>query len=138
MVKEASVSYAARRIKRPEDAADLVRDFLEDADREHFLVVCVNTKHEPTAIHTVSVGTLNRTQVHPREIFKTAILANSCGIILAHNHPSGDPDPSSEDKTLTESIAKAGEILGIKVLDHIVVGSQGRFTSFLREHLMPL
>jgi len=104
MVKEASVSYAARRIKRPEDAADLVRDFLEDADREHFLVVCVNTKHEPTAIHTVSVGTLNRTQVHPREIFKTAILANSCGIILAHNHPSGDPDPSSEDKTLTESI----------------------------------
>ncbi len=114
--------YTPRRIEGPCDAANLVRNFLEDADREMFLIVCLSSKHEPTAIHTVSIGTLNASVVHPREVFKAAILSNATGIIMAHNHPSGDPAPSKEDIILTRRLIDAGELLGITVIDHIIVG----------------
>lgn len=135
MVKESSLLYMERRISSPEEAAKLLYKFLEDADREHFMVICLNTKNEPTAIHTVSVGTLNSSQVHPRELFKAAILANSASVILAHNHPSGDPSPSREDIEITERLKKAGEVLGIDVMDHIIIGAN-RFTSFKAKGLM--
>ncbi len=129
LVREASVTYAARKIKAPEDAAALIRDFIEEADREHFIAVYLNAKNEPTAIHTVSVGTLNSATVHPREVFKVAILANAAAIILAHNHPSGDPTPSRDDFAVTERLIEAGHLMGIEVIDHVVVGSEGRYTS---------
>jgi len=110
--------YAGRRIRGPEDAAHLVRQFLADADREVFLAVCLNTKNEPTAISTVSVGTLNSSVVHPRELFKFAILSSAAGVILAHNHPSGDVEPSDEDCQVTGRLVEAGKLLGIEVLDH--------------------
>ncbi|NPV73346.1 MAG: JAB domain-containing protein [Pelotomaculum sp.] len=129
MVKESSVLYAERKIKQPEDAVALLRNFLEDADRENFVVVCLNTKNEPTAIHTVSVGTLNSNQVHPREVFKAAILANASCVILSHNHPSGDPSPSNEDIEVTKRLKEAGRIIGVDILDHIVIEDKGRFVS---------
>lgn len=125
LVKEcAAISYAQRRINAPEDAVGLVRDFLEDADRETIILICLNRKGEPTALHTVSIGTLSSSLVHPREVFKAAILSNSASIILVHNHPSGDPSPSQEDIDISHRIKSAGELLGIELLDHLIIGCQ--------------
>jgi DNA repair protein RadC len=129
LVREATVLYQNRTINSPQDAVELVEPFLQDQDRECFLVVCVDTKNQPTAINIVSIGTLNSSLVHPREVFKTSILANAYGIILAHNHPSGDPSPSNEDREVTRRLIEAGKVLGVEVLDHIVIGSNSRFVS---------
>ena len=87
------------------------------------MVVCVNTKNQPTAIHTVSIGTLNSSLVHPRELYKAAILANANAVILSHNHPSGDPTPSREDLALTRRLREAGDALGVPLVDHLIVGA---------------
>jgi len=125
LVRESSLLYRPGRIRGPEDAFELVRNILEDADREIFMVIYLNTKNEPTAIHTVSVGTLNTSLVHPREVFKAAVMVNAASLILAHNHPSGDSEASREDIEITRKLAEAGNILGIQVIDHIIVGSGG-------------
>lgn len=85
-MRESSLLYRPGKIRGPEDVFDLVRNILEDADREIFMVIYLNTKNEPTAIHTVSVGTLNTSLVHPREVFKAAVMVNAASLILAHNH----------------------------------------------------
>lgn len=95
----------------------------------------INTKNKPTAIHTVSIGTLNSTVVHPREIFKAAILSNAASIILAHNHPSGDPTPSKEDIGITKRLVDAGELLGITVMDHIIIG-ENNYVSMKKRSLI--
>lgn len=123
LVREASKYYATRRINSPEDVSEIAGEFLKDADREILLVVCLNTKNEPTAIHAAAVGTLNNIDIHPREIFKAAILANSDKIILVHNHPSGDPNPSKSDMEITKRLKQVGEIIGIPVLDHVIIGN---------------
>jgi len=129
LIREASVLYQNRTINSPQDAVELVQPFLQDKDRECFLIVCVDTKNQPTAINIVSVGTLNSSLVHPREVFKIAILANANGIIISHNHPSGDPSPSHEDKEVTHRLIEAGKVLGIEILDHIIIGRDHRFIS---------
>ena len=129
MVREATVLYQNRTINSPGDALELIEPFLQDEDRECFLVVCVDTKNHPTAISIVSIGTLNSSLVHPREVFKVAILANANGIILSHNHPSGDPTPSREDQEVTNRLIEAGKVLGIEILDHVVIGSNHRYIS---------
>ena len=103
MIKESSIKYENRKINNPWDGFKLLRDMLEDCDRENMVVVCLNTKNEPINISVVSVGTLNSSLVHPREIFKTAILSNSNKILIAHNHPSGKVEPSNEDNKITKS-----------------------------------
>jgi DNA repair protein RadC len=135
LVRESSVPYAARRVNGPEEAVAILRPFLEGQDRENFVILCLDTKNKPTAIHTVSVGTVNSSLIHPREVFKAAILANASAIVLAHNHPSGDPMPSSEDKEVTVRLKKAGEILGISVLDHLIIGHND-FFSFAGKRLL--
>lgn len=122
MVKESSILYDIRRIQAPQDAVELGKRFLEESDREQLLVCCLDAKNQPTAINVVSVGNLNTSLVHPREVFKPAILSNSASIILFHNHPSGDPTPSNEDKLITQRLRESGEILGIKLIDHIIIG----------------
>ena len=109
-------------IKSPEDAASAIQKEIGDEDREVFFVLCLNTKNRVVAIHRASVGSINAAIVHPREVFKSAILNNAASIIIAHNHPSYDPSPSNEDLEVTKRLVKAGEILGIEVLDHIIVG----------------
>ncbi len=84
MVKEDTLWYLKRRIEEPKDAADIMRDFIGNADREHFILICLNSKNEPTHIETVSIGTINFAVIHPREIFKTAILSNATGMIMIH------------------------------------------------------
>ncbi len=136
MVRESSLLYPQRRIRMASDAAGLFRQFLDATDREQFLLLCLNTKNEPTAIHTVSVGSLDASIVHPRETFKIAILSNSASIIVAHSHPSGDPTPSREDIEVTKRLQEAGELLGITVLDHIVVGVEGAYVSLKEKGYM--
>lgn len=128
MVREGSTKYENRHIGSPFDVYTLLKSFLEDIDREKLLVVCLNTKNQPINISTVSIGTLNSSLVHPREIFKTAILSNSNQIILAHNHPSGISVPSNEDKAMTNRIREAGTILGIELVDHIIIGDDEYFS----------
>ena len=128
MVKEASFLYQTRTISSPYDAYEMIKDQLQDLDREQFIIACLNTKNEPTNITVVSVGSLNKAIVHPREVFKTAILSNAASIMAFHNHPSGDTTPSQQDLQLTNRLYEAGELLGIKLLDHLIIGD-GSFTS---------
>lgn len=128
MVKESSILYYIRRIQAPKDAVELGKRFLEESDREQLLVCCLDAKNQPTALNVVSVGNLNTSLVHPREVFKPAILSNSASIILFHNHPSGDPIPSNEDKLITERLRESGEILGIKLIDHIIIGDNSYYS----------
>lgn len=121
LVKENSFLYPERNVKSPEDAYMLLKQFLVDIDREHFIVVCLDTKNQPTAINICHIGSLNASIVHPREVLKPAILSNSASIIVAHNHPSNDPTPSREDIEVTKRLVEAGKIIGIDVLDHLVV-----------------
>ncbi|KJR48416.1 DNA repair protein RadC [Desulfosporosinus sp. I2] len=129
LVKEKSLAYGSKQINSPKDAALIAGEFLVGADREHFVVLCMDTKHNVNALNTVSVGTLNSSLVHPREVFKAAVLANSNSIILIHNHPSGDPTPSREDLEITKRLVEAGSILGIEVMDHVVIGDNGNYVS---------
>ena len=113
------------KINGPDDIYKLVKDELAKADREMLLSIMLTIGNRLIGIETVSIGTLNSTHTSPREIFKSAILANAFGIILCHNHPSGDLTPSTHDCKLTEMLSEAGDLLGIKVIDHIIVSHQG-------------
>lgn len=101
LVKEKSVLYGRRKISTPKDAMELVNGFLEYCDREQLVVCSLDTKNQPTAMEVVSIGTVNSSLIHPREIFKTSIISNASSLIVFHNHPSGDPKPSEEDKNIT-------------------------------------
>ena len=128
MVKESSFQYLTRTISSPYDAYEMIKEQLQDSDREQFIIACLNSKNEPTNISVIAVGTLNKAIVYPREVFKTAILLNAASIMAFHNHPSGDTTPSQQDLQLTNRLYEAGELLGIKLLDHLIIGD-GSFTS---------
>lgn len=129
LIRESGPWYAEK-ITSPEDVARIMQDHMDmgNLDREHFVVLYLDRKNNVNAIHTVSIGGLFNSLVHPREVFKPAILISSAGIILVHNHPSGDSTPSAEDINITRRLVEAGKILGIQVLDHVVIGLD-RFTS---------
>ena len=122
IVKESHQWYSKRQIQSPDDAVEIARQFLGNPDREHLIAICLNTKYEPTHIETISIGTLSSTVYTPREIFKTAIIANSAAIILVHNHPSGSPEPSDEDQQMAKRVQETGKLLGIQLLDCIILG----------------
>ncbi len=115
-------------IRKPEDVYDLLNASFQDLDREHFKVIHLNTKNQVLKVETSSIGILSSSPVHPREVFKEAIRMSSAGLILAHNHPSGDPSPSQDDLLLTNRLYQAGELLGIQVIDHLIFGDR-RFVS---------
>ena len=115
-------------IRSAEDAAEYVMDRLRHLKKEHFVTLHLDTKHRLLGEETCSVGSLDASIVHPREIFKSAVKRSASAILCIHNHPSGDPTPSPEDIAVTQRLCESGRILGIDVLDHIVVGD-GRFVS---------
>lgn len=121
-------------IKKPEDIFKMVKE-LGYKDREHFWVILLNTRNEVLGIETVSKGSLNSVNVHPREVFKSAILANSSSVIFVHNHPSGDLEPSQEDLKITKKLKDAGDLLKIPVVDHLIINSTG-YLSFQGENLI--
>ena len=128
MVKESSFLYPNRKVSSPDDAKNLFQRFLNDMDKEHFVVACLNTKNEVNSIEIVSVGSLNASIVHPREVFKTAILSNAASIIIGHNHPSENVTPSNEDQAITSRLVDAGLLLGIPVVDHIILGGDNIYS----------
>lgn len=133
LVREPGVRLAERpQVRVPAEAAPLLAQYIGETDREVFVVALLTIRHRVLGLHTVSVGCLTSSLVHPREVFKPAILSGSAAHLIAHNHPSGDPEPSAEDIALTRRLTAAGQLLGIEVLDHLVLGEAGRFVS-LRE-----
>ena len=132
-----SALYGAPSIHDSAAIYKLLRTHFNERPQEEFVVVMLDAKHSPIAYQVVSVGSLTLSIVHPREVFKLACVANAAAIVCAHNHPSGDPAPSQEDRILTDRLAKAGEILGIRLLDHVVIGD-GRYVSFADMGWMPV
>lgn len=119
----------------PEDAVRLVLPLLGGRDRELCMLVALDVKHRLLGVSTVSVGTADHTFMSPREIFRDALVAGASAIFVAHNHPSGDPTPSADDRQVTRRLAQAGVTLGVDVLDHLVVGDPG-WTSLAREGVL--
>jgi DNA repair protein RadC len=109
-------------IKNPETVVKAIRSSIKDKVKEHFKLILLNPRNKIIGISTISIGTLNASLVHPREVFKDAIVHSAASVVLAHNHPSGDPEPSEDDLKITKKLVDSGNILGIEVLDHIVIG----------------
>lgn len=122
-------------IRNPQRVVKAIRASIQDKAREHFKLIILNSRNRVLSISTVSVGTINSNLVHPREVFKEAIRHNAASVILAHNHPSGNPEPSEEDREITGRLIEAGRIIGISVLDHVIVGKNSYY-SFKEKGLM--
>lgn len=127
LVKESSLRYGSVSC-----VADIVRVLnslgAHEEPEEHFYVICMNSKGDIVGLHDVAHGDLNTCPVHPREVFKRALLNNAASIIVAHNHPSGNPEPSMEDRILTKRLHSAGVILGVKLLDHVIIGGDEHYS----------
>lgn len=123
-----------KKITSPQDIADIFIPILRDEVKEKFMVVCLNSANKVIKYETISVGNLNSSVVHPREIFKVAIDNNSASIILIHNHPSGNPEPSNEDIRITKKLVESGKILEIPVFDHVIIAGE-TYTSFVEKRL---
>lgn len=128
LVRELTVRRYRRKppepIRCPDDVLRVVRRHLRDRRRETFLVLLLNARHEVVALEVVSVGSLNASIVHPREVFRPAIEHGAASVVLCHNHPSGDPEPSAEDLTITKRLVEVGELIGIGVLHHLIVADR--------------
>ena len=137
IVKDGSVPTTwDRQLRQSRDVADLMRSVVAGLDREAFFVVLVDGKNRVSGINLVSLGSLTAALVHPREVFKPAIAGSAAALVLVHNHPSGDPTPSAEDVALTKRLCEVGDLVGIKVLDHIVLGEGNSFRSLADEGLL--
>lgn len=122
-------------ISCPTDVAEVLMEDMRYLKQEFFKIILLNTKNRIISIDNVTIGTLDASLVHPREVFKRAISKSSSNIILVHNHPSGDPTPSEADKKITRRLLDAGEIIGIKVIDHIIIGN-GKYLSFKEKGIL--
>jgi len=121
-------------VKCPQDVADLLMEDMRYLKKEHMKLVLLNIKCNLISVEEISIGSLNASIVHPREVFNPAIRKSSASMIMVHNHPSGDPSPSSEDTAITARIAEAGKLIGIELVDHIIIGD-GRYVSMKEKGL---
>ncbi len=115
-------------IRSATDIAKVIKTYIKDKAKEHFKLISLNARDKIIAINTISVGTINANLVHPREVFKEAITHSAASIVLTHNHPSGNPEPSEDDLDITNRLVEAGKLLGIKVVDHVIVASNSYFS----------
>lgn len=139
-VKELTVRYRLRRVRRPlwpegrlntpAAVAAVLIQILRDEVIEVCGVVCLSTRFDMVAYHELSRGTVDSAMVHPRDVFRTALLAHASSIVVAHNHPSGDPTPSPDDIVLTKRLKEAGDLIGVSLADHMIVSASGRYYSF--------
>ncbi len=116
------------KINSPEDVYRLIYPRMREQKKELFIELCLDTKNQVIKEETISIGSLNANIVHPREVFKTALTESAAHIIVAHNHPSGDPAPSREDIEITKKLAETGKIMGIDLLDHVIIGDGRHFS----------
>lgn len=132
-IREVAIRYKGRSrfapFGRPQDVAKFVRDLVDGDAREHFVVLHLDGRHCPVSYQIVSVGTATAALIHPREIFQAAVSVGACALIVAHNHPSGDPSPSAQDKSMTRRLSIAGDLLGIPLLDNVIVGVGGYYST---------
>jgi len=128
--------HARTPVTTPEEAAAVVRPYLQDTRKEHVVAALLDARHHLIRVSRVAVGSLTASLVHPRELFHDAITASAAAVVVAHNHPSGDPQPSAHDLALTERLVEAGALLGIEVVDHVILGGQ-RIMSLRAAGLMP-
>lgn len=124
-----------KKIKSSKDAVSLLKSELSTLNKEHFRCLYLDSRNNLIRNETVSIGSLNASLIHPREIFKIALMESASAIILVHNHPSGDPTPSEEDAKITKEIMDAGRLMGIEVLDHVIIGNR-KYFSFADENLI--
>ena len=136
MVKDGSIEYGKRPISKPQELAELGLKLLKNADREMFILVCLNAKNFVNCIHLVGIGTLDKAVISPREVIKAALLSNASSIAFVHNHPSGDPEPSPEDISMTNILGKCAELFQIRILDHVIVVDDGRYASLLEKGIL--
>jgi len=134
-IQSQSKLFSSNKITSPTDIAKIFIPILRDEVKEKFIVVCLNSANKIIKNETISIGNLNSSVVHPREIFKVAIDCLSASIILIHNHPSGNPEPSNEDISITKKIVEAGKIMDIPVFDHLIIAGD-TFTSFVEKKLL--
>lgn len=127
--------FSRKKIGMPKDVAEIFIPLLRDELKENFIVVCLNSANRIIKYETITVGILNSSVVHPREVFKVAIENNSANIILIHNHPSGNPEPSKEDIKITKRLVESGKILDINVFDHIIIGNH-KYLSMVEEKII--
>ncbi len=127
-------SHLRAPVKTPGDIVPFVKNYAV-SEKEHFLLVTLNGGNEIIQIHVITVGTLNRTLIHPREVFSVAMRDNAAAIIVSHNHPSGNCEPSEEDIIVTETLEKVSVIMGIELLDHVIVSRENYF-SFLENKML--
>ena len=137
----ASAEQGLRCLNDPASVNDLFRERFRSASQEEFYVVLLDAKNQLLGTELITLGLVDRTQIHPREVFRTAIRENCSRVLLVHNHPSGDPTPSAQDIAANRQLVEAGKIVGIEVLDHVVIGNPARFqgrayVSFRQENLM--
>lgn len=127
--------FSKKKITSPEDLAELFIPLLRDEIKENFIVVCLNSSNQIIKYETISVGNLNSSVVHPREVFKVAIDNNSANLFLIHNHPSGNKEPSKEDISITKRLVEAGKIMDIKIFDHLIIAGDN-YTSFVENRII--
>jgi DNA repair protein RadC len=132
---EATAYLSRPTISDPDEAHRLVAPFLANADREHAVVLGLDTKHRVLTLRLATIGSVDHTFMTPRELYRDALLDGATAVVLAHNHPSGDPTPSRDDERVTKRLSEAGRILGVEMLDHIVVGMDG-FRSLARDGIV--
>jgi len=121
---QARHSSRSQRVEHPVEVAALMRDELRGREQEEFHVLALDPRHQVLRRERVTIGLADRTQVHPREVFRVAIRYNASRVVLVHNHPSGDPTPSATDIKLTNTLVSAGKLLGIEVVDHVILGTR--------------
>lgn len=124
LVREASMMYKKRTVGRPADGYEIFKEFLEDLDREAFVVLSLNTKNQPLSINTAHIGNINSSIISPACVMRVAILSNAASIMVAHNHPSGDTSPSEADIQVSKRLEEAAELMGIRLLDHLIIGDE--------------
>jgi len=134
-VCDGRVRFAVDRVSQPREVYDAVMPYYKGADREILSVLCLDAQNQPNCFNVASIGALNTTRTRPAEILKAAILSNALGLILIHNHPSGEPEPSPEDLEFTRAVQQACELVGIELYDHLIVTDDG-FTSFRERGLL--
>ncbi len=134
LVKDDEIAYGKQKLDTPEKAAKMMHSFLGTVDREYLIVCCVDVKSKPTCIQVVGIGTINSCEVSIPEIFKVAVLSNAAYILVFHTHPSGETEPSREDIRVTHRIRKAGNLFGIFLLDHIILGEKEVYYSFKEQN----
>lgn len=135
LVKERTI-YSANPVQSPESAMKVVQEFMSDFDREALGVLCVDNAGNVLNIHFCAIGELNCCIFDPKQIFKAALLSNAAGVLVFHNHPSGDLTPSKEDVNSTKRFKEACALMNINFLDHIIIGSNGCYYSFMEKRIL--